>query len=118
MDIPDQINAYQTELIQKWAKEGPCVIVGRCADYLLHDSAACFRVFICGELKDRANRVIQEYEIDEKNAEAHIKERDKKRARYYKHVTDLTWGMAENYDLCLNSSMLGVDRCVEIIMQA
>ena len=82
MLLADQINAYQTELIREWAEKGSCVIVGRCADYILRGRENCFRIFICGELKDRADRVIQEHEIDEENAEAHIKDRDKKRASY------------------------------------
>lgn len=117
MILSDQINAYQTELIKELAGKEPCVIVGRCADYVLRDRDDCFHVFICGALSDRAKRVVEEHGIGAHDAETHVKERDKKRARYYKHVTDRTWGIADSYDLCLNSSKLGINRCVEMICQ-
>lgn len=115
MTLPDQINAYQTELIKELADKGSCVIVGRCADYILQDRNDCFHVFISGALPDRINRVIEEHGVAPTAAESHVKNRDKKRSSYYKHITDRAWGAAENYDLCLNSSTLGIDRCVEII---
>ena len=116
--IPDQINAYQTELIRELAEKESCVIVGRCADSVLRDREDCFHVFIFGALRDRTNRVVAEHGIDAKAAEGHVKNRDKKRAAYYKHITDKVWGMSSNYDLCLNSSKLGIDRCVELILAA
>ena len=115
MTLPDQINAYQTELIKELADKGSCVIVGRCADYILQDRSDCFHVFISGALPDRINRVIEEHGVAPTAAESHVRNRDKKRSSYYKHITDRAWGAAENYDLCLNSSTLGIDRCVEII---
>lgn len=116
MVLHDQINAYQTELIRELAEAGPCVIVGRCADYILEDSKDCLRVFVHGKLEDRANRVIHEHGIAEKEAERHVRERDKKRSRYYKHLTDRDWGAAENYNLFLDSSCLGIERCVDVIL--
>lgn len=116
MMLPDQINAFQTELIHELAEKGACVIVGRCADYILHGRNDCFHAFIHGNLEDRAKRVIQEHGIASNEAERHVKERDKKRARYYKHLTDQDWGAAKNYNLCLDSSYLGIDRCVDIIL--
>ena len=116
MALPDQINAYQTELIKELADKGSCVIVGRCADYILQGREDCFHVFITGALPDRANRVITEHGVAVDAARNHVKERDRKRSSYYKHITEQLWGMAENYDLCLNSSKLGIDRCVELIL--
>ncbi len=116
MALPDQINAYQTELIKELADKGSCVIVGRCADYILQGRKDCFHVFITGELPDRAVRVIEEHGIAADTARSHVKSRDKKRSSYYKHITDQVWGMAANYDLCLNSSKLGIDRCVDLIL--
>lgn len=115
MTLPNQINAYQTELVKELADKNSCVIVGRCADYILQGRSDCFHVFISGALPDRMNRVIEEHGIAPTIAESHVKNRDKKRSSYYKHITDRAWGAAENYDLCLNSSTLGLDRCVEII---
>lgn len=115
MRLPDQINAYQTELIQELADKGPCVIVGRCADYILHERIDCLHIFISADLPDRIRRVIAEHRVDAAAAEGHIIERDRKRANYYKHLTDQVWGMAKNYDLCLNSSRLGIDLCTGLI---
>lgn len=118
MLIRDLVNAYQTEYIKEIAGKGDCVIVGRSADYILEDREDCLHVFICGELADRAKRVVEEHGVEAAEAERHVQERDKKRSKYYRHVTDQTWGLAENYDLCLNSSKLGVERCVEMILEA
>ena len=116
MALPDQINAYQTELIKELADKGSCVIVGRCADYILQGREDCFHVFITGALPDRANRVIAEHGVAVDAARSHVRERDRKRSSYYRHITDQAWGMAANHDLCLNSSKLGIDRCVELIL--
>jgi len=72
MVLPDQINAYQTELIKELADKGSCVIVGRCADYILQERRDCFHVFITGELKDRATRVIEEHGISAAAARSHV----------------------------------------------
>lgn len=116
MLLRDQINAYQTGYIKELAEQGACVIVGRSADYILEDREDCIHIFVYGNLEDRAKRVELEHGISSKEAKAHVLERDKKRSRYYKHVTDKVWGLAENYTLCLNSSELGIERCVEIIV--
>lgn len=118
MTLQDQINAHQTELIKELAGKGPCVIVGRSADYILQDRDDCLHVFIHGKLEDRMARVVAEHGIDSRDAKAHVIERDKKRARYYKYITDQLWGQVQNYDLCLNSSQFGTERCVEIILDA
>lgn len=116
MLMRDLVNAYQTDYIKEAADKGSCVIIGRSADYILSDREDCLNVFICGELEDRVERVIKEHAVDPHDAESHVLERDKKRAKYYRHITDQVWGHAENYDLCLNSSELGIDKCVEIIL--
>lgn len=115
MLMRDLVNAYQTDYIKEVADKGHCVIVGRSADYILVDREECLNVFICGDLSDRAERVTKEHGIAVENAEPHVLERDKKRSKYYRHVTDQVWGLSENYDLCLNSSELGIEKCVEII---
>lgn len=116
MLVRDLVNAYQTDYIKEIADKSPCVIVGRSADYILADRKDCLNIFICGDLADRAERVTKEYGVDAQNAQNHVLERDKKRAKYYRHVTDQIWGLSENYDLCLNSSELGVEKCVELIL--
>lgn len=112
----DIVNAYQTEYIKELAEKGSCVIVGRSADYILEDRANRLNIFIHGNLADRAKRVVDEHGIAPAEAEKHVLERDKKRAKYYRHITDQVWGLAENYDLCLNSSKLGIDGCVDLIL--
>ena len=116
MLVRDIVNAYQTEYIMELAEKGPCVIVGRSADYILENRANCLHIFIHGDLSDRAKRVVEEHGIDPLEAEKHVLERDKKRAKYYRHITDQVWGQAENYDLCLNSSKFGIDGCVDLIL--
>lgn len=116
MPLAEQINAYQTEYIKEIAEQGSCVIVGRSADYILADREDTLNVFICGDLEDRMARIVSEHGVAEKEAKEHVMERDKKRSKYYKHITDQVWGFAENYDICLNSSELGIEKCVEIIL--
>ena len=112
--VAESLKDYQKELAEKES----CVIVGRCADYILQGREDCFHVFITGALPDRANRVIAEHGVAVDAARSHVKERDRKRSSYYRHITDQAWGMATNYDLCLNSSKLGIDRCVDLILGA
>ena len=118
MLVRDLVNAYQVDFIKKTAEKGNCVIIGRSADYILRERNDCINVFVHGDLSDRVKRVIEEHGINASEAEHHVRERDKKRAKYYRHITDQVWGMAENYDLCLNSSKLGIELCVGMIIKA
>ena len=115
MLIRDLVNSYQVDFIKKAAEKGNCIIIGRSADYILRDRTDCINIFVHGDLDDRAKRVVDEHEVEEADAVQHVLERDKKRSKYYRHVTDQVWGMAENYDLCLNTSTIGIEQCVEII---
>lgn len=116
MPLADQINAYQTDYIKEIAEQGACVIVGRSADYILADRDDTLNVFIYGDLEDRMARIVSEHGVSAKDAKEHVLKRDKKRSKYYKYITDQIWGLAENYDICLNSSVLGIEKCVEIIL--
>lgn len=116
MLLRDQVNAWQTEYIKEIAEEGPCVIVGRSADYILEDREDCLHIFVYGKLEDRIKRVENEHGISSKESKSHVLDRDKKRSKYYKYVTDKVWGLAENYTICLNSSELGIEKCVDIIL--
>ena len=116
MPLREQINAYQTEFIREVAEKGACVIVGRCADYILRERADCINVYIYGEESDRVKRVIEEHRVSDLEAAAHVKKRDKKRAAHYKYITDQEWGNMKNYNLCLDSSKLGIEKCVELIL--
>ena len=111
----DYLWKVQYQVITELAEQGPCVIVGRCADYILQDKADCLRVFIHADMKFRARRIVEEYGEREASPEQRLREKDKRRAAYHRFYTDMKWGHAQNYDLTLNSGTLGIDRCVDII---
>ena len=91
------------------------MIVGRCADYILRDTADCLKVFIHADMDFRAERIVKEYGARELSAQQRLKDKDKRRAAYHRFYTDMKWGHAQNYDITLNSGTLGFDRCVDII---
>ena len=105
----------QCNVILQLAEKGPCVIVGRNADYILKDRKDCLHTFIHADLDFRADRIVRLYGESEKSPEARLQEKDKRRRVNYQHYTGRTWGAAQNYDICLNSSVIGIDECVEII---
>lgn len=115
--LPDQIYAFQKNLIQELARRESCVIVGRCADYILRDNPDCLHVFIYGKFEDREQRIVSEHGIAKAEARAHILDRDKKRRQHYEYYTGQKWGIAENYNLCLDSGYYGVDICAKLIAE-
>lgn len=115
MSKDDIIWHAQKKVIEELAEKGPCVIVGRCADYILREKDNVIKVFIYADKKSRAERIVKIYGENDDAPEKRIREKDKKRAAYYEHFTEMTWGDPEHYDICLNSSNLGIDKCVEII---
>lgn len=106
---------HQYRVIIELAEKGPCVIVGRCADYILEDKADCLKVFIHADLEFRAKRIVEVYGERAESPEERIKDKDKRRAAYHRFYTNMKWGYAQNYDLTLNSGVLGIDNCVDII---
>ena len=106
----------QCSVILQLAEQGPCVIVGRNADYILKDRKDCLDVFIHADIDFRADRIVRLYGESEKSPEARLNEKDKRRQINYQHYTGRTWGQANNYDLCLNSGVLGIDTCVDLIV--
>ena len=111
----DKLWLAQKEVITKLAQEGPCVIVGRCADYILRNTANCLTVFIHASDEKRAERIVSVYGQREEAPAQRLRDKDKKRKAYYELYTGTAWGSADNYALCLDSGLLGTDRCVEII---
>lgn len=111
----DYLWRIQYRLVTELAEQGPCVIVGRCADYILRDKADCLRVFVHADLSFRARRIVEEYGEREASPEQRLKDKDKRRAAYHRFYTDMKWGHAQNYDITLNSGTLGIDKCVDII---
>ena len=106
----------QCSVILQLADKGPCVIVGRNADYILKDREDCLHAFIYADKKFRADRIVRLYGESEKSPEARLQEKDKRRSVNYQHYTGRTWGMSQNYDICLNSSVLGIDACAQMIV--
>jgi len=102
-------------VIRDAAAKGPCVIVGRCGDYVLRDMPGVLRVFVHADENFCVEKVTELYNVDRKEALEMIHRIDKRRAEYYKYFTGRDWYNASNYDLCLNSSELGFEKCVEII---
>lgn len=105
----------QSDVIRKIAAEKSCVLIGRCADYILREDKDCINVFISASDEDRLKRVIEDNHVSEEDAEEMIVQTDKSRASYYNYYTDKIWGSAESYDLCINSSVFGIDETTSFI---
>lgn len=118
-DIPINHKVFlaQFDTIKKIAGEGPCVMVGRCADYALEDYDNVMNVFIYADLDQRIRRVAREFNLTDAKAKDIILKNDKKRASYYNYYTNKEWGNAKGYDLCLNSGKLGIDGTVRVIKE-
>lgn len=106
----------QCGVILQLADQGPCVIVGRNADYILKDRENVLNVYIHADMDYRADRIVRLYGESEKSPEARLKEKDKRRSVNYQHYTGRSWGNAENYDICLNTATIGVENAAEIIL--
>lgn len=111
----DYLWKIQYNVISDLAEKGSCVIVGRCADHILKDKADCLTVFIHADMAFRANRIVSVYGQREESPEERLKDKDKRRAAYHRFYTNMKWGQAKNYHLCLDSGVLGIDKCVETI---
>ena len=101
--------------IKEVANKESCVIIGRCADFILKDRENVIRVFVYGSLEDRIKRAIDIYGMDKEKALKEIKRIDKLRSNHYKYYTEEEWGDSSNYDICINSDALGVDKSAELI---
>ena len=108
----------QCNVILQLADQGPCVIVGRNADYILKDRPDALHVYVFADVPYRAERIVRLYGESEKSPEQRLAEKDKRRRVNYQHYTGRTWGMAQNYDLCLDTGVLGEDYCAEIVINA
>jgi len=116
MSTADFLWNIQCDVILKLAEQGPCVIVGRNADYILKDRNDTLHAFIHADKEFRAKRIVELYGEADKSPMARLNEKDKRRKVNYHHYTGGTWGDSKNYDICLNSSVIGIDKCVEIIL--
>ena len=114
--LTEQVYELQSQIIRKLAARGPCVIVGRCADYVLRDHPELVSVFIHANMEFRMGRVEAEYHLPENKLKDFIIKTDKKRASYSNFQSEKKWGAASSYNLCLESSALGIDKCVDLIL--
>lgn len=105
----------QCNIVAQLAKKGPCVIVGRCGDYILRDRPDVLKVFVHADMAFRAKRIVEVYGQREESPEQRLKEKDKRRSTYYRFYTGRKWGHLDTYDLMLNSGVLGIEKCTELI---
>ena len=115
LSTADFLWVIQCRVILELADKGPCVIVGRCADYILRERSDVLNVFIHAPIPFRADRVVRLYGESDVAPEKRLEEKDKRRRAYYKHYADREWGMGQNYHLSLDSSLVGVERCAQLI---
>ncbi len=112
----DTLFKIQSDTIRMLAERGSAIFVGRCADYVLREMEECRSLFITADRCDRIARIAERRAISPREAEAYIDQVDRKRASYYGYYTFKDWGVAESYDLCINSSRLGIEGTVEAII--
>lgn len=116
MSASDYLWTTQSRIITELAEKGNCVIVGRCADYILRERDDCLNVFIHADDEYRAKRIVELYGVRDKSPRKRLDEKDAKRKVNYKYFTGREWGNHENYHISLNSGALGSDNCVDIIV--
>lgn len=117
MPISQKVFLAQFDAIRKIANEGPCVIVGRCADYALSEYDNCLNIFIHGDHKCKIERIMHKYELNDQKAKEMMIKKDKQRQSYYNYYSSKKWGRADSYDLTVNSSVLGIEGSVKLIKQ-
>ena len=111
----DTIWNFQTKFIKEHAEKEPCIIIGRCADYILSNRLDVLRVFIHADMKERIKRISEVYKINNSDPEKLLHQKDKRRAAYYQFYTDIKWGDTKNFHITLDSSAFGIEKCVKIL---
>ena len=116
MPLNDKLFILQSEVIKDYAQKGSCVIIGRCADYVLRDEKNTLKIFIYGDLDHRKARVAERHpEIKTSQIVDVINKTDKRRSSYYNFYTGNKWGKYDNYDMAINSSTLGIEGTAQVI---
>ena len=115
LDNSDDLFIKESELIKNIADKEPCVIVGRCADFILSDKNNVLKVFVYSDMDSKIKRATEFYGLSKANAEKEIKRIDKLRANHYKYYTEKEWKIFSNYDVCINSDVIGVEKAAEMI---
>jgi len=108
---------FQSEAIRKAAQQGSCVFVGRCADYVLRDFPNAVNIFITASMAFRISQVMNKQHLDHDQARKFIEQKESSRAAYYNYYTGKKWGAAESYDLCIDSSILGLQQTEQLIAE-
>jgi cytidylate kinase len=114
-NMSEIVFAAQAEIITALVKQEPCIIVGRCAEYILKNNVPTLSVFVCASMETRMQHAMDCHDISYENAQSVLKKMDKKRSDYYKVNTQKDWDSMISYDLCLNSGKLGLQGCADII---
>lgn len=118
MPMNHKVFLAQFDAIKKLAQEGPCVMVGRCADYALADMKNCMSIFIHADLDTRIKRISERYHLSMAKAKDAVNKTDKSRSSYYNYYTNKRWGEASGYDLCVDSGIYGTEGSVRLIIEA
>ena len=118
MSLSQQLFLAEEEIIKELVKEGPCVIVGRCAGHILRERDDCLNVFIYGEREKRIDRALNVYNVPRNEVESMVRKMDKRRANFYNTSAQKKWGERDNYHLCIDSGTLGIEKCVDLIVEA
>lgn len=114
---PESLFKFQSDAIRKAAEEGPCVIVGRCADYILRDFPNAVDIFITADEEDRIERISKQKMCDHTTARKLIEKTEGERSQYYNYYTGKTWGEAKSYDICINASILGIEKTAAFLAE-
>ncbi len=118
MPINDKLFIIQSDIIKKAAADGPCVIIGRCADYILREHENCLNVFVHANKEDRIRRSVAKKDCEERKAADFVTKKDKQRANYYNFYSNKRWDDLQNYDITIDTSRFTVDEAVELLMDA
>ncbi|MDR2385916.1 MAG: cytidylate kinase-like family protein [Tannerella sp.] len=111
----DTFFKIQSDVIRNLAEKQSCVFIGRCADYILRNRKDCFKIFLSASDEDRIRKIMESENISVEKARDIMKDADKKRAAYYNYYTNKTWGAGASYDICINTSLFGIDGTVSVI---
>jgi len=114
--VTDKVFLAQSAVIKDLAAQGSCVIVGRCADYILREEPGLVTTFIRGRLEDRVARAVERYGLPNEKPAEKIRKIDKSRTNYYKYYTNRQWGSIDNFDLAVNTSFTGIEGAVAVIL--
>lgn len=114
----DHLWFAQRKVIKELAEKESCVIVGRCADYILRDHENCFNVFVYADEEFKKNRIVEKYGETDQKPEKRLQDKDKRRMLNYRYFTGREWGKVQNYHLCIDSSKVGIEKAVDMILMA